>query len=145
MMRSAGRTGTGLAARSVDERRGIGISVHYLASILQSRSLSELGANATVADVITSIVAPIVGQSVLSPGVPADCALTDTLRGLDTVGPPTVIVACPLGCTFFGLVQGVLSWCARSGKDPRKEYAWMRCVVGGCGCGGCVCECACAR
>ena len=65
-------------------------------------------------------------QSLLSPGVPADCALTDTLRGIDTVGPPTIIVACPMGCALFGMVQAVHSWCTRNGRDPRKEFVWLR-------------------
>jgi hypothetical protein len=43
-------------------RAGMGISVHYLASIFQPRCLAELGSDATVQQAVDHIVTPMISQ-----------------------------------------------------------------------------------
>jgi len=112
-------------AAPLNERRRKGVSIQYLASILQPRSLAELGSDATVDDLIKGILEPMVERARV--GDPsANTAVVDTLKdNQDVVGTPTVAVCCPLSCSFLSLVQALIAWTNGSGRTAKNEYVWI--------------------
>ena len=111
----------------MQERRTKAVSIAYLASILQPRSLAELGSDATMKDLLTGIVKPMVEQG-RGTGANDHPALVDTLNdNVDVVGTATVAVSCPLSCSFLGLVQALISWTTANNRNPKHEFAWIGC------------------